>query len=143
MAFRYAEKLINVLKVNHNIGWKQYDDIVLVYWRLQNSIYIVKLKKNDGLDGDNDVKNTLPSHLGAFVLSNTKRNMTTFIREINGFYINSIYYGDTDSLYVEKKYWDALDKAILVGKNLCQSKKDYETGGISYGIFLAPKIKCC
>ena len=69
--------------------------------------------------------------------------MTTFIREINGFYINSIYYGDTDSLYVEKKYWDALDKAILVGKNLCQSKKDYETGGISYGLFLAPKIKCC
>ena len=36
-----------------------------------------------------------------------------------------------------------LDKAILVSKNLCQGKNDYETGGIFYGLFLAPKIKFC
>ena len=53
--------------------------------------------------------------LGAFILSNSKRIMNNFIREINGFYNNSIYYGDTDSLYIEKKYWDVLDKANLVG----------------------------
>ena len=29
--------------------------------------------------------------------------MNNFIREKNGFYNNSIYYGDTDSLYIEKK----------------------------------------
>ena len=63
------------------------DDIVLDYWRLPNGIYIVKFKKDDGLDGDNDVKNTLPSHLGAFILSNSKLNMNNFIREINGFYM--------------------------------------------------------
>ena len=34
-----------------------------------------------------------------------------------------------------------LDKANLVGKNLCQGKIDYETGGIFYGLFLAQKIK--
>ena len=51
----------------------EYDDNVLDYWRLPNGNYIVKLKKDDGLDGDNDVKNTLPSHLGAFILSNSKR----------------------------------------------------------------------
>ena len=34
-----------------------------------------------------------------------------------------------------------LDKANLVGKNLCQGKNDYKTGGIFYGLFLAPKIK--
>ena len=87
------------------------------------------------------MKKTLPSHLGAFLLSNSKRIMNNFIREINGFYNNSIYYGDTDSLYIEKKYCDVLDKANLVGKNLCQGKNDYKTGGIFYGLFLAPKIK--
>ena len=119
----------------------EYDENVLDYWRLPNGNYIVKLKKDDGLEEDNDVKNTLPSHLGAFILSNSKRIMNNFIREINGFYNNSIYYGDTDSLYIEKKYWDVLDKANLVGKNLCQGKNDYKTGGIFYGLFLAPKIK--
>ena len=34
-----------------------------------------------------------------------------------------------------------LDKANLVGKDLCQGKKDCETGGIFYGLFLSPKIK--
>ena len=69
--------------------------------------------------------------------------MNNFIREINGFYNNSIYYGDTDSLYIEKKYWDVLDKANLVGEELCQGKNDYKTGGIFYGLFLAAKIKYC
>ena len=64
---------------------------------------MVKFKKDDGLDGDNDVKNTLPSHLGAFTFSNNKRIMNNFVRPINGFYNNSIYYGFTDSLYIEKK----------------------------------------
>ena len=80
------------------------DENVLDYWKLANGNYVVKLKKDDGLDGDNDVKNALPSHLFAFVSSNSKRIMINFIRVINGFYNNSIYYGDTDSLYVEKKY---------------------------------------
>ena len=67
--------------------------------------------------------------------------MNNFIREINGFYNNSIYYGDIVSLYIEKKFWDMLDRANLVGKNLCQGKNDYKTGGIFYGSFFAPKIK--
>ena len=67
--------------------------------------------------------------------------MNNFIREANRFYNNSIYYADTDSVYIEKKYWDVLDKANLVGKNYCQGKNEYKTGGIFYGFFLAPKIK--
>ena len=35
-----------------------------------------------------------------------------------------------------------LDKAKLVGKELCQGKNDYKTGGIFYGLFLAPKKHC-
>ena len=60
---------------------------------------------------------------------------------MNGFYKNSIYYGDTDSLYIERKYWDVLNKANLVGKNLCKGENDYDSGGIFYGLFLVPKTK--
>ena len=119
----------------------EYDENVLDYWKLPNGNFILKLKKDDGLESDNDVKNTLPSHLGAFILSNRERIMNNFIREINGFYNTTIYYTDTDSLYIEKNIWGVLDKANLVGKNLCQGKNDYETGGIFLGLFLAPKIK--
>ena len=68
----------------------EYDDNVLDYSRLPNRNFMVKFKKDDGLDGDNYVKKTLPRHLGAFVLSNSKRIMIYFIREINGFFNNSI-----------------------------------------------------
>ena len=81
----------------------EYGEKVLDYWKLPNGNYIVKYKKDDGLEGDNDVKNTLPSHLGAFILNNSKRIMNNFIREINGFYNNSIFCTDTDSLYNREK----------------------------------------
>ena len=77
------------------------------------------------------------------MLSNSKRILNIFIRELNGFFNNSIYYGDTDSVNMEKKYWDVLDKANLVGEELCLGKNDYKTGGIFYRLFLAPKIKYC
>ena len=80
----------------------EFDENLLDYWKLTNGNYIVKMKKDDGLDNDCDIKNTLPAVLGAFILSNSKRIMNNFIREINGFYNNSIYNGDTDSLYREK-----------------------------------------
>ena len=121
----------------------EFDENVLDHSNLPNGNYIVKMKKDDGLDDDCDIKNTLPAVLGAFILSNSKRIMNNFIREINGFYNNSKYYGDTDSLYIEKKYWDVLDKANLVGEELCQGKNDYKTGGTFYALFLAPKIKYC
>ena len=47
--------------------------------------------------------------------------MTNLIRETNRFYNESFYYGDTDSLLIEKKYWDVLDKANLV-KNYAKVK---------------------
>ena len=74
----------------------EFDENVLDYWKLPNGNYIVKMKKDDGLDDDCDIKKTLPAVLGAFILANSKRIMNNFIREINGFYNNSIYYGDTD-----------------------------------------------
>ena len=50
----------------------EFDENVLDYWRLPNGNYIVKTRKNDGVDHDCDIKNTLPAHLGAFILSNSK-----------------------------------------------------------------------
>ena len=89
----------------------EFDENVLDYWILPNGKCIEKIGKDVRLDDDCDIKNTLPAHLGVFILSNSKRIMIDFIIEINGFFINSIYYGDSDSLYIEKKYWDLLDKA--------------------------------
>ena len=73
---------------------------------------------------------TMPLQLGAFVLSNSKRNMNNFVHAISGFYTNDVYYTDTDSLYIENKHWDELDETGLVGKGLLQGKKDYKDGGI-------------
>ena len=101
------------------------------------------MKKDDGLDDDCDIKKTLPAVLGAFLLGNSRRNMNKFVREINGFYNNNMYYTDTHSLYIERKYWVVLDKATLVGEELSQGKNDYKTGDIFYGLFSAPKIKYC
>ena len=69
--------------------------------------------------------------------------MINFIHANDGFYTNDVYYTDTDSLYIENKHWDKINKAVLVGKNLLQGKTDYKDGGIFYGLFLAPKIKYC
>ena len=49
---------------------KEYDNNVLGYGNLPNGNYIVKFKKDDGLDAENDKTNTLPSHLENFVLGN-------------------------------------------------------------------------
>ena len=59
---------------------------------------------------------------------------------IGGLETNTVFYTDADSLYIEKKHWDVLAKAKLVGENLCRGKNDYKNGGIFYGLFLTPKI---
>ena len=63
--------------------WMQteYEDNVLDYWQIQKGNYTVKLKKDDGLDDDNEVQNTLLSHLGAFILKNSRRFRIKFIRD--------------------------------------------------------------
>ena len=117
----------------------EYDERVKDYWKISGINYIVKMIDDAGLEDEVKKLNTMPLHLGAFVLSNSKRNMNNFIHAINGFYTNDVYYTDTDSLYIENKHWDKLEKAGLVGKNLLQGKNDYKDGGLFYGLFLALK----
>ena len=121
----------------------EYDERVKDYWRKSLGNYIVKFIDDAGLEDEVKKLNTMPLHLFSFLLNNSKRNMNNFIHAINGFYTIDLYYEDTDSMYMENKYWDKLDKAGLFGKNLLQSKRDYKDSCIFYGVFLAPKINYC
>ena len=121
----------------------EYDEQVKDYSKISGIKYIVKMIDDAGLQDEVKKLNIMPLHLGAFVLSNSKRIMNNFIHAIHGFNTNDVYYTDTDSLYIEKKQWNNLYKAGLVGKNLLRGKNDYKGGGIFYGLFLAPKIKYC
>ena len=121
----------------------EYDERVKDYWKISGINYIVRMSDDAELEDEVKKLNTMPLHLEAFVLSNSKRIMNDFKHAINGFYTNDIYYTDTDSLYIENKHWDELNESGLVGKNLLQGKNDYKEGGIFYGLFLTPKIKYC
>ena len=121
--------------------WMQtkYDERVLGYQKNIYRNYIVKMKYDEGLQDEVKKVNTLPLQLAVSIVSNSKRIMNIFLHAIDGFYSNDVYYTDTDSLYIENKHWENLDKAGLVGKNLLQGKNDYGQGGTFYGLFLAPK----
>ena len=85
----------------------------------------------------------MPLHLGAFVLSNSKRLMNNFIHAIDGIYTNDVSFTDTDSLYIENKPWAKLDNAGLVGRNRLQGENENKQGGIWYVLLLASKLKNC
>ena len=122
-----------------------FDDRVKEWFPLKNGNFIVILEDDEGVDDYDKAKsiNTMPSHFGSFILSNSKRLMNNVFREIDGFYSNNIYYGDTDSGYIHKKHWSTLIKKGFVGKSLGLGKNDYGDSGIFYAWFLAPKIKYC
>ena len=69
--------------------------------------------------------------------------MNNVIREIDDFYSNIFYYGDTDSAYIHKKHWSTLVEKNFVGKSLGIGKNDYGDAGIFYAWLLVPKIKYC
>ena len=69
--------------------------------------------------------------------------MNEVINQTGGFYINIFYYGDTDSMYIYKKYWSNLVDIGFVGKSHGLNKNDHGNWGIFYAWFLAPKIKYC
>ncbi|ESO97661.1 hypothetical protein LOTGIDRAFT_152752 [Lottia gigantea] len=89
-----------------------------------------------------DFTRSTPAHLGAFILSLSKKIMNNFIHVIDGFYKPEIYYTDTDSLYISSSNWDKSNEAGLVSENeYSKGKNDYGDGGIIFGLYLAPKVK--
>ena len=57
------------------------------------------MKVDGGMEDEVKKVNTMPLDLGAFILSNSERNMNKFIQAIGGLYTNDAYYTDTDSIY--------------------------------------------
>ena len=131
--------------VTENWMKESFDDRVKEWFPLKNGNLIVKLEEDEGVDDYDKVKsiNTMPSHYGSYILSHSKRLMNDVFREIDGFYSNNIYYGDTDSGYIHKKHGrkTTLVEKGYVGKSLGLGKNDYGASGIFYAWFLAPKIK--
>ena len=117
----------------------EYDERIRDYWKISGINCIVKMIDDAGLEDEVKKLNTMPLHLGAFVLSNSRRIMNNFIHANNGFYTNDVYYTDTDSLYIENKHWDKLDKDGLIGKGLLQGKNDYKDSGILMDSFYLRK----
>jgi hypothetical protein len=97
--------------------------------------------KDGILQSSKEKSRDVPLHLGSFILAHSKRIMNNFILAIDGFKNPNVYYCDTDSLYISKKFFDVLNDKGLVGNDLCKGKNDYGEGGIIFGLYLAPKIK--
>ena len=93
--------------VTENWMKENFDDRVEEWFPLKNGNLIVKLEDDEGVDDFDKAKsvNTMPSQFGSNILSHSKRLMNDVFREIDGFYSNNTYYGDTDSGYIHKKHW--------------------------------------
>ena len=50
----------------------EYDERVKEYWKLSHGNYIVKMIDAKGLEDEVKKLNTVPLHLGCFVISNSK-----------------------------------------------------------------------
>ena len=97
---------------------ENFDGRVKEMFPLRNGNLLVKLE-DDEANGENDKaksSNTVPSRFGSFIPSHSKGLMNDDIKQIGGFYNNSIYYTDTDSLYIHKKYGFCLVDNGLSGK---------------------------
>ena len=129
--------------VTENWMKEKFDDRDKEWFLLKNGNLIVKLEE-EGVDDYDKAKsvNTMPFHFGSFILAHNKRIMNKVFHELDGFHSNKIYYGDTDSGYIHKKYWSTLGDKGFVGKSLGQGK-NYGNPGIFYVWFLAPKINFC
>ena len=85
----------------------------------------------------------MPCHLGRYLLGHSKRLRNNISREIDGFYSDNIYYGDTDSAYIHEKHSSILAEKGFVGKIRGIGKNDYGNAGIFNAWFLALQIYIC
>ena len=69
----------------------EYDENVLVHWKVPNDSFFVKMKNDEKLDDYCDNKNIFSAYLRAFFLGNCKRIMINFIKKIDGFYKKNIF----------------------------------------------------
>ena len=60
------------------------------YWKKSHGNYFFKMIDDKGLEDEIKKLNTMPVHLGSFVLSNSKKNMNNFILAIGGFHTKDV-----------------------------------------------------
>ena len=63
----------------------EYDERVIDYWKISGINYIVKMIDDTGLEDEVKNLNTMPLHLGSFVLSNSKRIMNILYTQLTDF----------------------------------------------------------
>ncbi len=100
------------------------DDCVLFNSKYNSDAALYKKQKSGkgcqkeaGLDSH-------PTMIGVFILAYSRFLMNEVVQCINGFKESIIYYRDTDSLYIKRKYIKLLQDAGYYGKNLGQGKND-------------------
>ena len=88
--------------VTENWVKENYDYRVIEWWPKKNGNLIVELEDDNDVDDYDIAKsiNRMPCHLSKYILGHSKKLKNNVIPEIDGFYSNSIYYGDTDSAYI-------------------------------------------
>ncbi len=89
-----------------------------------------------------------PSHIGAEILAKSKKIMNNAIKAFDGFFTPSIYYSDTDSVYVKKTVADSPAMQKFIGPDMGQFKNDYKSENgddlvIVFGMFICSKVKLC
>ena len=66
----------------------EYHERIKDYWKISGFFYIDKMIDDAGSEDEVEKLNTMPLHLGAFALSNSKRIMSNFMHAINALYTN-------------------------------------------------------
>ena len=82
----------------------EYDERVKDWWKKSHGTYVLKMVDDEELEDEIKNLETVPLHLGAFVLSNSKRILINFLHAADEFYTNGLYYSGSDSLYIENKH---------------------------------------
>ena len=85
-------------------AWKQteYDERVKEYWKISGINYIVKMTDDPGLEDEVNKINTMPLHLGAFVLSNSKKIYEQFYYTLLMDFIQTMFITQTPIHYTLK-----------------------------------------
>ena len=129
--------------VNEN-RCEKYDKTVVEYWYKNSLCSIAKSLRDEGIDDENNVEdmNLMLSHLGALLLSKSKRTMNKLVfardccKKIELFLQTLIHCAYKNFLV------NSVAKKITTKKKWVK-KNYYGEGGEFFGLFLAPEVEYC
>ena len=108
---------------------------------MQKRGHNLKIKKKKGTGDDETWKiKRCPSHVIAFVVSNSRRNMNHSIMLLDRFKTKTIITWIQIRYIESKKHWDKLLKTNYFAEDLGQGKNDNDYVGSFYVLFLASNV---